>query len=123
MVIQWGRCKYIKGKLKRYNEGAYGCRMVVPWCWQALFESARREVEKKVIMKRKVLVSAERTVIGTRVLSRVASFEGRFVVEHEVMMRTRDKKKKGKEKKEHATRGTCSERGFEGILAMCKLQG
>ena len=33
-------------------------------------------------------------MIRMRRLSCVASFEGRFVVEHEAMMRTRDKKKK-----------------------------
>ena len=41
---------------------------------------------KEQIYEEKRAVRAERTVIGTRRLSCVASFEGRFVVEHEAMM-------------------------------------
>jgi hypothetical protein len=52
---------------------------------------------------------SERTVIGTRRLSCVASFEGRFVVEHEAMMKTRDLDKKKDDQHRHVTAGgpTC----------------
>ena len=39
-------------------------------------------------------MKAERSVIGTRRSSCVCKLEGRFVVEHEAVMRTRDKRDK-----------------------------
>ena len=69
---------------------------------------------------------AERSVIGTRRSSCVCRLEGRFVVEHEAVMRTRDKKKR-KERagnnqqsrdrgRSDAANASRSERGSEGIL-------
>ena len=55
-----------------------------------LFERVRRELEKKGKYKRKGAVRAERSAIGTRRSSCVCKLEGRFVVEHEAVMRTRD---------------------------------
>ena len=57
-----------------------------------LFERVRRELERKGNI-REGAVKAERSVIGTRRSSCVCKLEGRFVVEHEAVMRTRDKKR------------------------------
>ena len=66
---------------------------------------------------------AERSVIGTRRSSCVCKLEGRFVVEHEAVMRTRDKKREKKERRiinksrdRVCTDTSRSERGSEGIL-------
>ena len=68
---------------------------------------------------------AERSVIGTRRSFCVCKLEGRFVVEHEAVMRTRDKKRKKRgiinksrdrglsDAGQHVSR---SERGSEGSL-------
>ena len=68
----------------------------------------------------------EKSEIGARRSSCVCKLEGRFVVEHEVVMRTRDKKRKKERRIINKARDpgaltqqrVSSERGSEGILTL-----
>ena len=96
--------------------------MLVGTCSRERYESWKR----KSTVKGKEAVRAERNVIGTRKLSCVFKLEGCFVLEHEAVMRTREKKrerKSGRVSTRHVTVGASKQndasrsgRGTEGIL-------
>ena len=68
--------------------------MVAALCQKVFVRESKTRAGKERKYKRKGAVRAERSVIGTRSSSCVCKLEGRFVVDHEAVMRTRDKKKR-----------------------------
>ena len=68
--------------------------MVAVLCQKVFVRESKTRAGKEGECKGKGAVRAERSVIGTRRSSCICKLEGRFVVEHEVVMRTRDKKRK-----------------------------
>ena len=83
------------------EKGAHSCLMVAALCRKVFVRESKTRAGKERECKGKGAVRVERSVIKTRRSSCVCKLEGRSVVEHEAVMRTREKKEKRKSERKY----------------------